>query len=58
MSHADLLCPGCRRADEVRVLAVGWLFRCRRCDWSYGHPQALDRQQAVELLHDVRTVSI
>lgn len=51
------MCPGCKSVAQVRVLNFGWLFRCEACDWEYGHPQFMDRQDAREALFDARRCS-
>jgi hypothetical protein len=56
-------CPGCGKVDRVRTgglleLTSGWRYHCYRCDWSYGHPQAISRQAAREALHDAQAEAV
>lgn len=47
-------CPGCKTSEYVTVLGMGWLFRCRKCGWEYGHPQLMSREDAHAALYDRR----
>ena len=47
------LCPGCGKPAD-RTLMSGWLFHCKACDWSWGHPQHINRSDASEALYEAR----
>lgn len=43
-------CPGCGSAGEVRsAWSPGFRFYCFDCEWSWGHPQSMTYDEALEV---------